>query len=231
MSVAKALDGIEFIHLLDGAWKYSGGEPHSTDDTKKIIENCSLIIKETMGIDVIFVQPDEIFRTQGDKRNECLKLAEIEMESRDSNSNWYHLVIDGDEMIKFPNGYTSINLIRVDSGVDKLWPKIGSIKAFASGSARIMWSPRFIPACQGYHYHTEQRMVIHDKDCNIAIDYNLDVRDVEKTALLDAFFIVNYWNKRTIERNMMKMMYNHNTLTKATPVCNYKNTFKLKVEN
>lgn len=229
MSVAKALDGIEFIHLLDGAWLHTGGKAQSTDRTKEVIAQCKILIEENLGVDIIFEQPDDVFRTQGDKRNECLRLCEEEMAKRDSDSNWYHIVIDGDELIKFPNGYTSINMIARGSGVDKLWPKIGSVKAFAFGSARIMWSPRFIPAFLGYHYHTEQRMVIHDKDCNVATDYNLDVRNFDKTELMEAFFIVNYWNKRNVDRSMMKFMYNQNTLTKNTPECKYENTFKLKV--
>ena len=135
--------------------------------------------------------------------------------------------MDGDEVVKFPNGLIDINLIARGSGVDKLWPKIGAINTFASGSAKDMWTPRFIPAFQDIHWHTDQRMVWHNKDCSVLSNYNLDVQDLKDCEKLEAFFIVNYWNKRTISRNLMKLAYNTVTFPNKPLKCNYKNTFNL----
>lgn len=226
-SISKCLIGIDFIHILDGSWHGSGGQGNSNDKTKQEVGVAGKFIEESTGIDVDFVQQDKIFRTQGDKRNEAMRLCEIKMKKIDADARWYHIIMDGDEVIKFPNGLFDLNLIKRKSGVDHLWPKIGAINTFASGSSLDMWTPRFIPAFQEIHWHTDQRMVWHDKDCNVIANYNLDVRDLKDCELLTAFFIVNYWNKRDISRSLMKLAYNTVTFPNKPVGCNYNNTFNL----
>lgn len=222
LDVARKLRGIDFIYILDGAWKWTGGKAHSYDKTVERIDECRDIVKDSYDVDIIFEQPDEVYRTQGDKRNNCLHRAEEIMKQRDPDAKWYNIVIDGDEFIGFPNGLHDLLLTKRESGVDQLWPVIGSINCFADGSSLEMWSPRFLPAFQGIHYHTDQRMIIHDSNCIVMADYNLKVKNLSGTRKLNAFFIINKWNRREIASSLAKIAYNTNTYPNKPEPCGYK---------
>ena len=219
----RRLKGIDFTYILDGAWKWSGGEAQSTDRTKKIVEEMAILIKERWKHDVKFGQLATVFRTQGEKRNFCLKRVEEIMKERDPRAKWYHLILDGDEFIQFASGLYEIWLDKKGASVDQIWPKIGLLAAYAERSSIKLLSPRFIPAFQGYHYHTDQRMVIHDKNCVPIVDYNPSKRSYVKklTTEITQFFILNKWNVRDVDRGMTKMSYNAITYPNKPAECQF----------
>ncbi len=221
LTTASRLRGVDFMFILDGAWKGTGGEAHSTDKTKEIVEECAIKIKERYKIDVKFGSIDAEWRTQGEKRNFGLRRAEEIMQKIDTECNWYHMILDGDEFIRFHSGLEEMWLDKQGAGLDQIWPKIGLVGAFAARSSKELWTPRFIPAFQNYHYHTDQRMVIHDKNCVPIIDYNPAKRSyAEKlTTKIHQFFLLNKWNVRDISRGMMKMTYNAQTYPNVPAKC------------
>jgi len=220
----KKLRGVDFIYILDGSWPWIGGEAQSNDGTKEIVEKTGALIKERWGIDVKFGQIEKLFRSQGEKRNFGLKRAEEIMKEIDPDAHWYHLIIDGDEFIEFTSGLTEIWLDKPGASLDQIWPKMGLLAAYAVGSPKKLLTPRFIPAFQGYHYHTDQRMVIHDKNCVSVVDYNPRSRSYAKklTTEITQFFLLNKWNARDIDRSMIKMTYNSLTYPNQSAECRYK---------
>ena len=221
LTTAKRLKGIEFINILDGAWKWTGGNAQSTDKTKEIVEETGNIILKKYKVDVKFGFINTQFRTQGEKRNYLLRRTEEIMKERDPEANWYHLILDGDEFIQFTTGLQDIWLNKEGAGVDQFWPKIGLLAAYAFGSPKKLLSPRFIPAFQGYHYHTDQRMVIHDKNCVSIVDYNPKQRKYAEKFCeeIPQFFLLNKWNVRDISRSLMKMSYNTVTYPNKPAEC------------
>jgi hypothetical protein len=228
INVAKSIKGIDFIYILDGSWELFGGEIVSTDNTRAIVQGVAKFIKERWNVSVLFEQPVSKFRTQSEKRNHCLKRVEEIMKERDPEAKWYHFVMDGDESIQFPSGLQDIIITKPDDGVDRLWPKMGVVTAYAWRSSVPMQTTRLIPAFQGYHYHTEQRMVLHDKECKMVSDYNRrsTEHDSEHVMFLHNFFIINRWNLRDGDRGMMKICYNTATYPNKPAECAYSSYIK-----
>lgn len=189
------LDG---IYLLDGAWKGVEDSPISTDNTKSIIQKFQ---KEHPNIKIVFEQPTKIWETQPQKRTHSLvRVEEIWGKS-------YTIMKDGDEVIKFYSGKDNIWLKKEIAG---MWPAVGIVDSFAYGSDRPMLGARIIPTGQGIHYDSERNMIIHDKNCKIICDYNIDHQqfvDNGMCFIIKYMFHVNYWNARNLKRMEIKDNY------------------------
>ena len=189
------LDG---IHILDGAWEHGGDHPKSTDKTHTIIDD----FKNTHpDIKVTVEYPHEdVWRTEGVKRNFQLQSIEHEYGSA------YVFILDGDE------------IIQTNSGQTRHWMKhelnahmqmIGMVAGYARGSKSVLNTPRLIPTKYGHHYHTECPMLIHNKNCEIIVDYewNFTERNYDYLFNFDNFRIINNLNIRTRERTIEKQAY------------------------
>lgn len=192
------INDLDGIHLLDGAWIDGGDNGVSTDNTKTIIEKFK---KEHPEIKVVFEYPNhEIWKTQPEKRNHSLdRIEEIWGKS-------YIIVKDGDETFKFNSGRDNIWLKKE---ITAMWPALGIINTYAYNGSVPMLGARIFPTGQGTHYDTERNMVIHDKNCNILCDYNVDKEFVQYKACFEIkyMFYVNYWTARNLKRMEKKDDY------------------------
>ncbi len=216
------INDLDGIHLLDGAWIDGGDSGVSTDNTKSIIEKFA---KEHPEIKVVFEQPDhKVWKTQPEKRNHQLyRIEQIWGKA-------YTIVKDGDEMIKFNSGRENIWFKKE---LVQMFPAVGIINSYAYNSEIPMLGARIIPTRQGIHYDSERNMVIHDKDCNVICDYNLNQQYVQKKSCFDInyLFYVNYWNARNLKRMEKKDEYTEIILARREKDdykgCKYKRGEKL----
>ena len=206
--VIQDLDG---IHLLDGAWKGGGSSASSTDNTSIIIENFQHDHPE---IQIVYEVPTDVWDLQGTKRNYQLKRVE------EIWGKSYIIIKDGDEVFAFTNGRADIWLKRELAG---RIPAIGICKSYAYGSPISMIGARFIPSHCGIHYHTEKSMIIHDNNCDIVCDYNVDKNLVinRRCFDFDQMIYINHWNIRDRERLKTKVKYaeEHVFTDKDIPPC------------
>lgn len=191
------INDLDGIHILDGAWIGGGDNVQSTDKTITIIDN---FMKKHPELDVVYHVDGRLWNTQGDKRSYQLKL----IEERWGKS--YIIIKDGDETIQFNSGKTDIWLKKEIVG---MFPAIGILKSYAWGHDRSMIGARILPTGMGIHYHTDKSMIIHDDNCNILCDYNIDKNLVvnEKCFTYDKMFYVNRWNLRNRKRQEIKDKY------------------------
>ena len=235
MSITEKLKGINFIFILDGAWEQPNiSKSASTDLTKEIVKRLAKEIKKQYGIHVIWADPpfEQPFKTQSQKRNHAFARVENIIKTLGFQENWYHLTMDGDETIHFGNGWEKLNLQADGSDFPQLWPKVGLIKAFGKGGGHMefMQAARFIPAKQGYHYHTEKRVCLHDKNCQTIHDFWADDAKInEGCELCDQFFIINDYEARGHERLEQKKEYiKQEKFDKGEPAaCKHNNTLRL----
>lgn len=187
------------VELLDGSWEQGNQLPiNSVDRTEQLINNW----KENnyVPFEVNYYKSSHVWRTESEKRNHILKLIEKKY------GRCWTLMLDADEFIRFPSGLGGIWLINdllqhIDCGI---------INAYAYHSTLEKALPvlRFIPSCEGIHYHTELAMIIHDDKCNIIMDYNPGVNyKSEHTWVYPEMFLVNYWTLRNNKRQNEKYQY------------------------
>ncbi len=192
--VARDLDA---IHILDGAWEHGGSSAHSTDRTYDIVMEFS---KRHPDIQIHYeTHPNNlIWESEPVKRNYQLKRIEYLY----GDKPYYVLVKDGDEILKFNSG-------KVDQWFKNdliMWypmeQNVGLIRAYAYNSQKSGLGVRLIPSKHGIHYYTEESMKVHDKRCNLLMDYNPDREQGNASRLFvwDNVFFVNYWNKREENR-------------------------------
>ncbi len=191
------INDLDAIHILDGAWEDGGKYGYSTDATTNIINNFK---QENPRLSVIYESNVELWKNQGSKRNHQL------MRIEELWGDAYVIVKDGDEVFSFPNGKTSIWLKPL---LKNFYPALGIMKSYAYGSDISMDGARLIPTQTGIHYHTAKSMIIHDNECNVICDYNVDVqkRTLGKTYQFDKMIYVNHWNMRNRERLKTKVAY------------------------
>lgn len=185
------------VEMLDGSWQQERKPTfNSTDDSKEQIDKW---VKENhVPFEVNYIASTEIWESESVKRNWLLDYTEKK------HGRCWILVLDADEVVKFPNGLVSTTLIP-DLNRQR---NSGIINAYAYNSVLTLPSIRFIPSGRGIHYHTERAMILHDKDCKILMDYNpkVDYRGKE-TWFYDNMFIVNHWALRNNARQIKKYYY------------------------
>lgn len=195
------LDG---IHIMDGAWVHGGATAMSSDNTIASVNEWS---KQHGNIKVTleYNSPkDEFWRTQGDKRNAQLKSIE------EIYGKTYVFILDSDEIIETNSGQVRHWMKHELSGRA---PNMGMVRAYGNGSKAYLDTPRLIPVGHpynyDYHYHTEQRMVIHDDDHHIICNYERNECEKSRAHLWDFnnFRIINRWNKRSWDRQTEKQIY------------------------
>lgn len=193
------INDLDGIHILDGAWVGGGVTPWSTDRTLDII---SKFKKNNPQIKVVCedTKSNELWKSQGEKRSHQLNRIE---------KLWgkaYMIIKDGDETISFNSGRQNIWLKQELAG---MFPAVGILKSYAWGKDTSMIGARFIPTGQGIHYHTDKSMIIHDENCNIICDYNIDKNFVKNNICwdYDKMFYINRWNIRNHDRQVVKDKY------------------------
>ncbi len=201
------LDG---VHILDGAWVHGGDHPRSTDNSHIIINN---YIKSHPDIKVT-LEYNKLWRTEGEKRNAQLKRIE------EIYGSAYIMVLDGDEVIKTNSGQTRHWMKHELNGHVQM---IGVLKAFARGSKAFLKTPRLIPTKYGHHYHTECPMIIHNKNCELIIDYewNHSKRNNDYLFDFDNFRLINNLNIRGHDRMVQKQEYVDKTFGKEYGECKW----------
>ncbi len=213
LSICEKLKGINFIFVLDGAWEQPNiSYSASTDLTKQIVVRLGREIKEKYGVDVIWADSpfEQPFKTQSQKRNHAFARVEKIINTLNYADDWYHLIMDGDETVHFGNGLEKLNLQADGTDFPQMWPKVGLLKAFGKGGGHkeFRLAARFIPAKQGYHYHTEKRICLHDKNCNTIHDFWADDTKIFAACeVCEQFFIINDYEARGKERLEQKKAY------------------------
>lgn len=200
------LNDIDAIHILDGAWEHGGKSINSTDNTKEIVENLKIPIP------IIFEENphNRLWKSESEKRNYQLNRIEEKFGNR-----VYALVIDGDEIIKFSTGRLSLWLKK---GLNKLYPDVGMIKVYTFHSDDLsIIGGRLLPMGKNIHYHTERSMIIHDDNCNIVINYNLnEVKGNPKICFIyEGIFFVN-----------LRIIRNNDRLDEKSDFCDFLETQK-----
>ena len=66
-----------------------------------------------------------------------------------------------------------------------------------------MLTVRFIRGGKGFHWHTERSMQLHDKNCNVVLDWTPEQEQYFGIVDTADMFIVNKWNRRT--ENTLKL--------------------------
>jgi glycosyltransferase involved in cell wall biosynthesis len=206
-SVLHTIKDVDVIEIQDGAWKMGGDTTKSTDRTKEIVTK--LQEKYNNRCDIEFREAEQIFDSEPHKRNHQLQF----IQDLYGAEPYWVMVLDADEIVAF------------NSGLYEIWvkdylgnmPFAGMLTAYAIGSDKPMYGPRFIPGGQGYHYHTEKSMIMHNKDCKLEIDYNVENQNVIKRCAdsdnplmvfhIKPFFLINFWPKRPTERMLDKKRY------------------------
>ena len=188
------INDIDAIHLLDGAWEMGGDSINSTDKTKQIV----LDFAKTSPIPVIFEEnPHErLWETESEKRNYQLKRIKEKF-----GTKCYALVRDGDEIIRSSTGRNNIWLKK---DLVNWYPDIGLILTYAYHSDIVsMIGARIIPMGEGIHYYSERSMIIHDRNCDLLLNYNPNEGNkgnTERNFVYQSIFFVNLWNIRTSKR-------------------------------
>lgn len=203
--ILRFLDGVRRIRdvyevdMFDGSWSQ---EKHptinSTDISKALIYEW--MDQHHVPFHTRYIESDHVWRTESEKRNALLKITEEKF------GKCWVLVLDADETVKFPNGMVAIDMIPYLEEHDNC----GIMNAYAYGGSlkAVLPSIRFIPTCQGIHYHTERAMILHDKDCKVLMDYNPGyVFTGRNTWFFDEMLIVNHWVLRNNSRHETKMHY------------------------
>jgi len=197
---------VDVIHILDGAWELFGdGWWQSTDKTVSIINEFRKKA-EKIGVKVIYeCNPNHsIWENQAIKRNyQTDRIAEL------VKSPHYILIKDGDEVFKFLNGRENnwlkkdmVNWIKLDANV-------GLMNTFALHSDKGGMGVRFIPSKRPLHWHTGKNMVVHDKDHNLIMNYNIGQMESDPTKcfLYGSAILVNYWGMREPDKMSKKVDY------------------------
>ncbi|MGH7900139.1 MAG: hypothetical protein ACRENZ_00210 [Thermodesulfobacteriota bacterium] len=185
------------VNILDGFWKQELNPTlNSTDRTKEIVQEW--VSKHHVPFEVNYIESDHIWRTESEKRNYLLKL------THEKYGKCWIFVIDADETVKFPSGLVAVTLLPDIENQE--YP--GVLPCYAYNSVLVFPTVRLIPSGEGYHYHTERAMLVHDKDCNVVVDYNPNsFFQARKTFELKGMFLVNYWTLRKKSRQFTKVHY------------------------
>ena len=182
------------VNILDGFWKQELNPfIKSIDKTKERVEEWAK--KHSVPFEINYYESDHIWRTESEKRNHLFKLT-----LEKYNKCWI-FVIDADESVKFPNGLVAVTLL--PDLIEHEYP--GIITCYAYNSVLEFPTVRLIPSGEGYHYHTERAMLLHDKDCNVVVDYNPNCYyRARKTFDLKGIIMVNFWTLRKKIRQFTK---------------------------
>jgi len=195
---------LDVIEILDGAWKNGGTDIHSTDHTRNIVE--SLAHKYHNTVDIVWRDADTMFESESHKRNTHLEM----IHEQYGYEPYWVFVIDADETLQMVTGLRHLYLKDYLGNM----PFAGCVTAYAVGSRKPMYSPRFFPGGMGFHYHTGRSMIVHTADCKTEFDYNLKSQDKTfgdwtqvQAFLMKDFVLVNYWPARDLARMKLKEQY------------------------
>jgi len=197
--IVNRIRDLNVIAISDGAWENSCYKNIlSTDKTMEIIEK---FIQDNPRIDVLVkTRNEKFYRNPSEKRNEQLK----DIFNEFGNERYYTFWFDDDEEIRFTNGREEIWLRDYLKNYDV--PIF--LNTFGWNSEKPMLTPRFIPGNNGYHWHTERAMCIHDSNCNIVFDWTPGQEKQELDILTNhEMFIVNKWNKKSRKELQRKSQY------------------------
>jgi len=198
-NTVKTVKDLDAIHILDGAWKYGGTSPNSSDKTDRIIETFAHACQSNYPeLEIFFAHSSDIFESESAKRNHQLKL----IDGIYGGEDYYAFVIDGDEEIRFPNGVVELWL---RDYLKEQNNRCGLVTTYAYNQQKGGKILRFIPGNQGIHYHTGKSMCLHDKNCEMITDYTPGIEWINKQCFeVTDFFIMNKWNIRNKERQIEK---------------------------
>ena len=194
---------LDAIYILDGAWEHGGKEINSIDKTKDIIE----LMKDKISIPIIYeTNPTgQLWKSEGDKRNYAFKrIGELYPDRT------YAFIKDADETLESNTGRCVNYWLK--GSLDKWYPDIALLTAYAYNSSIGGDTPRFFPIGYGIHYYTGKTMIIHNANHEIIVDYNNDHESNPENHKTDvhqlmhmifnfhSYRIVNNWNIRNKAR-------------------------------
>lgn len=192
----RRIKDLDAVDVLDGAWFHGGDTLNSSDGTLQVVDDFRLSKRSNFEVFHTYRAMAQLYKSESEKRNWHLE----DIWHRFGEDSWI-FVIDADEELEMLEPEIEIKPLLQGN-------KCGIIDAHSISTPTMLPSLRLFPPLPNLHYHTNKAMCVHDENCNVIMDYELQViSQPEKVYKINEFKLLNKGTQRSPERLKAKTEY------------------------